>query len=437
MAKETVCKTIHQYNKTRIAKEDMEKLKEIAKDYREVKNYVYRRYGGTGGLGKIYPGYTVQNEMTASGYRQELEMPSVYFYLAVFDALEDIRGQWTRTRSEVKKRINCNEELTLPEKHFLRYLLKVNNGFEAVLNRREVCLGQDLQRQYDRLAADVDVKKLENYLRRQVRTVHRRPKSDTADGFSLGERAYRYKDHGIYITVKEKRKRIFVPLTDNNRYARQIYIRLFLEEGNIQIMVPIDVAVKKHGDYTALVGVAMGMTAMFVTDEGHSYGERLGEYQNELSRWVRDQTAKRRANTKAEPGRKKYTAKKRRLEERLHSYINMELNRFLKTEKPKTVYIPKLPRPSKHGGNKAVNHSVAMWQRGYIRKRLKQKCSQQSIRIVEVFGKGIGSQCSMCGKDGKREDGIFCCLACGYEAEVKVNTARNVKKRGMEAENLC
>ena len=203
MAKETVCKTIHQYNKTRIAKEDMDKLKEIAKDYREVKNYVYRRYGGTGGLGKIYPGYTVQNEMTASGYRQELEMPSVYFYLAVFDALEDIRGQWTRTRSEVKKRINCNEELTLPEKHFLRYLLKVNNGFEAVLNRREVCLGQDLQRQYDRLAADVDVKKLENYLRRQVRTIHRRPKSDTADGFSLGERAYRYKDHGIYITVKE------------------------------------------------------------------------------------------------------------------------------------------------------------------------------------------------------------------------------------------
>ena len=64
----------------------------------------------------------------------------------------------------------------------------MNNGFEAVLNRREVCLGQDLQRQYDRLAADVDVKKLENYLRRQVRTVHRRPKSDTADGCSLGER---------------------------------------------------------------------------------------------------------------------------------------------------------------------------------------------------------------------------------------------------------
>ena len=59
MLQNTVCKTVHQYNKTRIAKEDMSKLQEIAEDYRRVKNYVYRHYGSIGGLGKIYPGYTV------------------------------------------------------------------------------------------------------------------------------------------------------------------------------------------------------------------------------------------------------------------------------------------------------------------------------------------------------------------------------------------
>lgn len=45
----------------------MNKLLEIARDYREVRNYVYTRYGGIGSLSKIYPGYTVQNEMTAGG----------------------------------------------------------------------------------------------------------------------------------------------------------------------------------------------------------------------------------------------------------------------------------------------------------------------------------------------------------------------------------
>ena len=64
----------------------MQQLLEIAEDYKKVKNYVYGRYGGIGSLFKIYPGYTVQNEMTKSGLRAELDMPSVYFYLAMFDA---------------------------------------------------------------------------------------------------------------------------------------------------------------------------------------------------------------------------------------------------------------------------------------------------------------------------------------------------------------
>ena len=79
MAPEKVCKTVHQYNQEPIPKEDMEKLQAIAEDYCKVKNYVYVRYGGRGGLSKLYPGYTVQNEMTKSGLRSELGMPSVYF----------------------------------------------------------------------------------------------------------------------------------------------------------------------------------------------------------------------------------------------------------------------------------------------------------------------------------------------------------------------
>ncbi|MCI9026059.1 MAG: hypothetical protein HFG92_16870, partial [Dorea sp.] len=97
MPMDRVCKTIHQYNREPIKEADMEKLQEIAEDYRKVKNYVYSRYGGIASLSKIYPGYTVQNEMTGSGYRETLGMPAVYFYLAIFDALGDIKSQWTRT----------------------------------------------------------------------------------------------------------------------------------------------------------------------------------------------------------------------------------------------------------------------------------------------------------------------------------------------------
>ena len=77
MPSDKICKTVHQYNKESVSDTDMHKLLDIAEDYRKVKNYVYDRFGGIGSLSKIYPGYTVQNEMTASGYRETLGLPAV------------------------------------------------------------------------------------------------------------------------------------------------------------------------------------------------------------------------------------------------------------------------------------------------------------------------------------------------------------------------
>ena len=122
MPPDKICKTVHQYNKEPIPDEEMQKLLDIAEDYRKVKNYVYVRFGGIGSLSKLYPGYTVQNEMTASGYRETLGLPAVYFYLAVFDALGDIKIQWTRTKSKILKLVNKNEGFTEDDKHYLRLL---------------------------------------------------------------------------------------------------------------------------------------------------------------------------------------------------------------------------------------------------------------------------------------------------------------------------
>ncbi len=432
MPSEKICKTVHQYSKERVSDEDMKKLLDVADDYRKVKNYVYTRFGGIGSLSKIYPGYTVQNEMTDSGYRELLGIPAVYFYLAIFDALGDIKCQWTATKLKILKHINKNEDFTEEEKHYLRFILKVGNAFEAALNQKPIELTAALQRQYENLAKQTDADKLHRYLCRQVRKYHTKLHTKAAEGFSVSERAYRYADHGIYISVKEKRKRIFVPLTDNNQYKSQIKIRLFPQESRIEIKVPINVSVHNHDDYVNQIGIAAGFYTMLTTDEGRHYGEGLGRYQTEYSDWLRTQTRSYNRNRENNPGRKKYQAKKRRLEEQLHSYINQELNRFLKTEKPKTIYMVKLPKPQAGGKNKKINYSVSQWQRGYIRKRLKQKCKEQSVEIVEVLGKDISNECSECGKLGRKQDGSFFCENCGYQSEEKTNTARNVKKRGRD-----
>lgn len=440
MPKDRICKTTRQYSEGLIPDEDMGKLLEIAGDYAKVKAYVHGRYGGIGSLGKIYPGYTVQNEMTQNGLRGDLGMPSVYFYLAVFDALGDIKSQWTKTKSKIQELVGRNENFGEEEKHYLRFLLKVDNAFEAVLNQRPLELPAEIRRQYERLAGQVDAEKLNRYLCRQVRACHRgcgqsRDRKAEATGFSAAERAYRYGElggrRGIFFSVKEKRKRVFVPLTDGNRYKSQLYVKLYPAERRIEINVPIEVTARRHEDYKNKVGISLGMYTMLTTDQGHCYGEELGKYQLAYADWVREQNKSYSRNRENNPGRKKYEAKKRRMTGQLHSYINHELNRFFEEEKPETVYFARLPKPQGGGRNKKINHSVSLWQRGYIRNRLMLKCRERSVDAVEVFGKDIGKECSGCGALGSKAGGVFCCAACGLTLNEKTNTARNALKRGL------
>ncbi len=436
--REIICRTIHQYNKEPISDEDMRKLQEIAEDYRRVKNYVYARYSGIGSLSKLYPGYTVQNEMTKSGFREELSLPSVYFYRAVFDALGDIKSHWTHTKKKLLYLIGRNDNLTAEEKHYLRFLLKSPNAFEAVLNQKAIQLPQEIQLKHEKLAAEVDVERLHKYLCRQVRKYRvKNTCTDRSDGFFTTEKAYRYGEdsagrYGIFIATKENRKRIFVSLTDENAYQKQIHIRLKPEEKGLEIAIPLEVKVKIHPDYIHEVGLSSGIWQMFTTHEGKVYGEAFGELHRELAEYMSAAAATYRREKENNAGRKKYMAQKAKLDARIETYVNQEINRLLREEKPKIIYLPKLPKNSPAGYNKKINYSVGVWRKGLIRERLRQKCAEHSIEIVEVFGKAISTECSNCGIMGKYSNNTFYCKNCGYQADKKVNAARNALKRGRQ-----
>lgn len=46
MQPQTICKTVHQYNKYPVSGKDMNRLLAIAEDCQKVKNYVFQRYSG-------------------------------------------------------------------------------------------------------------------------------------------------------------------------------------------------------------------------------------------------------------------------------------------------------------------------------------------------------------------------------------------------------
>lgn len=431
-SKNTIYKTVYQYNQNPIPAVDMERMQEIAGDCRDVKNYVYERYSGIRSLSKIYPGYTVQNEMTGSGLREKLGLPSVYFYLAIFDALGDIKSQWARTKSRIGKNIRGNPNLTPQERHYLRFVMKQSQCFEAILAGGVPELSKSWQESYEAVCQGTDTHKLDQYLRRQVRRHLDRPCTDAADGFFASPKAYRYADHGIYLSMKERRRRLFIPLTDNNQYTSQIYIRLYPDESRVTINIPIEVRQRHPAGYEGEIGLAMGLRCMFVTDRDGAYGERYLEYQSALTDYVRERLPRHKKNAKNNPGMRKYAAGRARLESAMHDYVNAEINRMLETEKPGTIYLPKLPGRSKAGFSRRMNATVSMWQKAFVKSRLQQKCRERSIELVEVFGKGISAQCSRCGADGVKEGNVFCCPFCGLELPERQNTAKNVLKRGRE-----
>lgn len=90
----------------------MEFLRWLAGVYAKVKKTTYERYGGIGSLGKLTPGYTVLNEMRASGMRKELGLPAIYYELAILDALAAIKSRWGVLRDSLKRTAAFNKNFT-------------------------------------------------------------------------------------------------------------------------------------------------------------------------------------------------------------------------------------------------------------------------------------------------------------------------------------
>lgn len=451
-----ICKSVHQYSSGKISREDMEKLLDIAKDCMTVSNYVFQRYGGIKSLYKIYPGYTVQNEMTASGLREKLNLPTVYFYPAVFNALREIKTQWAHVKRKIYDAVNENERFTPEDRHYLRFVIKVDSCFRNILNGKPVVIPDEMTPKYESILSELQGgserrKNLNRYLCRQVRKKLNKLHTEKFLYFSVRERGYRYgtletkKDaayygencYGIFLTTKEHRKRIFIPLTDSNRYDGVLDIKLKPEKESIEIIAPLFVKIREHKDYTNEIGISLGLWDMLTTSIGNVYGREFGKMQKELFEYMLAEW--RTYGKKNEFGRKKYLAHKEKLEASLKNYVNMEINRMFAEEKPGRIYMVKLPRNSGTGADKN-SYLLHAWRKGYVTERMKWKSGQNGIEIIEVLGNGIGGECSACGAFCKMKPENryekFQCSACGYEADRKVNVAKNALNRGRTGKQL-
>lgn len=436
----TVTKTVWQYSKP-LPEETMVFLRGIATDCCIVRNYVYGKYSGVRNLNNLTPIYNILNEMRHCGLREQLNLPVVYYELAIADAVTNIKCNWGTVKNRVGECITANANLSEDDRIYLRTVLKMNGVYAAVLNRQEYEMPRNA------VGLDIDVKRLNNLLCRLTRRHLTQPKTEGADSFRISPNGYSYRDGAIRIVCRVPRQRVSIPLRDNRTFDRQI--RVQVRENDIALAVPVEAKVKTHYDYVNTIYIYIGRQDMFTLSNGHIYGasleeltdpetERLARKNRERHRMytvymqsARDGDTQRIRNIEANNfGKSKYSRQKEREREKTKTYINSEINRMIEVEKPAKIVVT---RPVTRNKTKiyarTVNRKITRSFNGYIRKRLSYKCKIHSIELVEISSRHTGQKCSACDGEGQRIGKVFRCGNCGLDTTIAWNSARNIEQK--------
>lgn len=447
MKKEKIStKTVWQYTE-KLSEETMDFLKGIALDYIKVKASVYERYSGVKSFGRLASVYDIMTEMRHCGLREQLNLPSVYYELAVRDAVSDIKGMWGMLKNRIRALVTVNEHLSGDDRMYLRIVLKLDKVYAAILNEKDYPMPEKTR------GLNMDTIYLNNLLRRLTRRYRIKPTVGKADSFSVSPAGYSYKDSALYLVSRIPRQRVRLPLKDNKVSNRQI--RVCIKENYAVIAIPAEVKKKEHKDFQNIIYVHLGYSNMLTLSSGNIYGDKLGELSAEKIKRIMEKNRNRSRiqaqykeslvtgnRKKAQDieennlGRYKYEQQKKREQAKIETYINTEINRMLEQEKPKKIVITKPVMKNKTKLNdKAANRKMAQSPQGYVRRRLADKCDANGIELAEINSKGTGNICSSCGAEGKRLAEGFVCEKCGFHSTIALNGARNIEKKYKES--LC
>ena len=261
-----ITKTIWHYSKT-LTPDVMDFLRGIAVDYAKVRAYVYKRYSGIKSVNRLVPAYNILNEMRYCGLRSSLNLPTVYYELAVAEALTNIRVAWSNLKNKLRELIHNNGNLTDIDRQYVRTVIKINSVFAAVLNREQYDMPHSL------VGLAVDVKRLNNLICRLVRRHISAPKNSSSAYFRVSPNGYKCKDGHLFIVSRVPRKRVALPLKDWAATGRQIQIQI--RDDYVAIAVPLDVTVEDDQDSSRVVCAYIGYKDMCILSNGHIYGRNL------------------------------------------------------------------------------------------------------------------------------------------------------------------
>ena len=427
----------------------------IGKVQRNIKNYVWSRYGGISSLLK-QSGWTIRDELVQKNLLSN-KITKTLSKVAVEQSASTIKANWTTTKKKVKKAIAQNENLTKDDKHYLYLCLKHTPTLYNILNYKKV----DYQTDYLK-DLKIDVHRLNNLLRRYVRRYKTKSHTNKTN-IVLTSSLYKFdlNNKNFAFTGKKKHSRIEISLIGNipklkgtlelvkNQKTNQYYLH-----------VPLDriVAKKNMTEQSEILGLDVGITDLITLSNGSVYGansaelfytlsdnlvnknrSRLFSYKQKLEQRIlieQDQYKKSVLESKLKNleennlGSKKRNAKISKYKSRIASHINCELNKMVKDENVKEIVREDLNWSSKKKNvSRKQQNRFSTWSKGVLLERLSVKLAEKGIKETIVNPAYTSQVCCKCNHLGIRKGKEFKCSNCNLSIDADFNASINIKKR--------
>ena len=425
---------------------------EIAKRYKSAKNYFYSRYSGINSLNKLNSyKKDIRDVLIKEDICNMFNLQARQWKLALDEAISNIKSNWSNAKNKIKIAIARNINLSNAERHYLNYILKVDDFFYSILTRKEFIETEGLLK--------IDVKSerklyLYNLLRRYVRRYKGKiSHTKKATNFQIDADMYNYiyKGNSLYIEIAglKPRKRLLVKLKDHYRY-----------KGNLTVIINSNQTIKIHKGlsvqeksldkkYFDIIGIDKGYTKMLSCSNGVEYGVELGKLLSKRTEELKDKNAKRNqlyalAKKYAKEGNDKKAQnilknnlgcikkdnQTKKFKAKTESCINHSINQFIKDAKPMEVIKEDLTFTSKKRDkkSKAYNRKMSMWVKGTLNDRLEYKLKYNGIKFTDVNPAYTSQTCHKCGQFGIRDNDIFTCPKCGT-MDANINASINILNR--------
>ena len=427
----------------------------IGKVQRNIKNYVWSRYGGISSLLK-QSGWTIRDELVQKNLLSN-KITKTLSKVAVEQSASTIKANWTTTKKKVKKAIAQNENLTKDDKHYLYLCLKHTPTLYNILNYKKV----DYQTDYLK-DLNIDVHRLNNLLRRYVRRYKTKSHTNKTN-IVLTSSLYKFdlNNKNFAFTGKKKHFRIEISLIGNipklkgtlelvkNQKTNQYYLH-----------VPLDRIITKKNmtDESEILGLDVGITDLITLSNGSVYGansaelfytlsdnlvnknrSRLFSYKQKLEKRIsteQDQSKKSILEQKLKNlednnlGSKKRIAKISKYKSRIASHINCELNKMVKDENVKEIVREDLNWSSKKKNvSRKQQNRFSTWSKGVLLERLSVKLAEKGIKETIVNPAYTSQVCCKCNHLGIRKGKEFKCSNCNLSIDADFNASINIKKR--------